>query len=51
MAHQIERHLTEAMPDLEVTIHMEPIDEHTSWEEAELAKLGEPTAPTMLPQK
>jgi hypothetical protein len=36
-------------PELEVTIHIEPIDDGASWEAAELAKLSEPTAPSAVP--
>ena len=46
VAHAVEAKLKAVMPELEVTIHIEPIDERASWEESELAKLGEPTQPT-----
>ncbi len=45
VAHHIEEQVTAAVPEAEVTIHVEPIDERASWEEVELARLGEPTAP------
>ena len=45
VAHRVEGQLKVAVPDVEVTIHIEPIDEQTSWETAELARLGEPTDP------
>jgi cation diffusion facilitator family transporter len=49
VAHQVEQKLTATTPQLEVTIHIEPIDDGASWEAAELAKLGEPTAPSAVP--
>jgi hypothetical protein len=33
------------MADIEVAIHIEPIDERSSWESAELQQLGEPSSP------
>jgi hypothetical protein len=33
------------VPELEVTVHVEPIDERASWEEAELKRLGEDPVP------
>jgi len=45
VAHDVEAKLKGVMPELEVTIHIEPIDERESWEESELAQLGEPTRP------
>jgi len=45
LAHQVEEKLRIALPVLEVTIHIEPIDEQSSWEATELARLGEQSAP------
>jgi cation diffusion facilitator family transporter len=45
IAHRIEERVTAAVPEAEVTIHVEPIDDRASWEESKLAQLGEPTAP------
>ena len=45
LTHEIEDHLKAALPELEVTIHIEPIEDRSSWEAAELAKLGERTEP------
>jgi cation diffusion facilitator family transporter len=50
-AHQVEERLKAVVPDLEVTIHVEPIDERASWEAAELANLGEATAPAEVPDR
>ncbi|OWK45121.1 cation diffusion facilitator family transporter [Fimbriiglobus ruber] len=46
LAHHVESHLHDKIPELEAAIHIEPIDEDTSWEAAELARLGEPPTPT-----
>jgi cation diffusion facilitator family transporter len=45
LAHRVEDALRSGWPDLAVTIHVEPIDEASSWESVELARLGEPGAP------
>jgi divalent metal cation (Fe/Co/Zn/Cd) transporter len=45
LAHQVEERLGEAVPGLEVTIHVEPVDEPASWEADQLARLGEQTEP------
>jgi hypothetical protein len=41
----VESALVAAMPGLEVTIHIEPIDEQESWEGEELKRLGEASDP------
>jgi cation diffusion facilitator family transporter len=46
LAHRVEQALERAMPELEVTIHIEPIDERASWEEAALKRLGEDSVPS-----
>ena len=46
IAHSVESQLRKVLPHLEVTIHMEPIDEQESWEADELARLGEQTEPS-----
>jgi cation diffusion facilitator family transporter len=45
LAHRVESALDVVGPELEVTIHVEPIDERASWEEAELKRLGEDPVP------
>ena len=40
IAHSVESQLRNVLPGLEVTIHIEPIDEQESWEADELARLG-----------
>ena len=47
LAHVVEAHLRQAVPDLEVTTHIEPIEDDSSWEAADLARLGEPTGPAL----
>lgn len=42
LAHRIESALTEAIPGLEVVIHIEPSDERDSWEREELKQLERP---------
>jgi cation diffusion facilitator family transporter len=42
VAHAVEAALVAALPGLEVTIHVEPVDEEESWESEEMKKLGEP---------
>lgn len=49
LAHDIEAKLLDIAAELEVTIHVEPIEDESSWEPAALARLGEQTelqAPT-----
>jgi divalent metal cation (Fe/Co/Zn/Cd) transporter len=46
IAHQVEERLHTALPGLEVTIHVEPVDEPGSWETIQLARLGEHPEPT-----
>ena len=41
LAHHVEDQLSVKFPDLAVTIHIEPIDEESSWEASELKRLGE----------
>jgi cation diffusion facilitator family transporter len=43
LAHQVEEALTRGIPGLEVTIHVEPLDEHDSWEREELKRFEQPT--------
>jgi len=43
IAHEVEAALVAAMPGLEVSIHIEPVDEQASWEGEELKRLGETT--------
>ena len=45
LAHRVEGQVCGAVPGLELTIHVEPIEDAASWESAELAQLGEPTDP------
>jgi hypothetical protein len=45
VAHRIEDTLVAALPGLEVTIHIEPVDERESWEPETLKQLGEAVAP------
>ncbi len=47
LAHAVADHLRRAVPDLEVTTHIEPIEDDSSWEAADLARLGEPTGPAL----
>jgi divalent metal cation (Fe/Co/Zn/Cd) transporter len=42
VAHAVQSALVAALPGLEVTIHIEPVDEEESWESEEMQKLGEP---------
>jgi len=44
IAHAVEAALVAAMPGLEVTIHIEPVDEQDSFENEELKRLGEPVS-------
>lgn len=45
IAHQVEAALIEALPGLEVVIHIEPVDERESWEPEYLKQLGEDVPP------
>jgi cation diffusion facilitator family transporter len=45
IAHEVEAALVLAMPGLEVTIHVEPVDERESFESEEMERLGEPVTP------
>ncbi len=45
LAHGIEKKLQDLATELEVTIHVEPIEDESSWEPAALARLGEPGEP------
>jgi divalent metal cation (Fe/Co/Zn/Cd) transporter len=45
LAHRVEEGLHRSSPGLEVTVHIEPIDERASWEEAALKRLGENPVP------
>jgi cation diffusion facilitator family transporter len=49
ISHDVEAHLRQLFPELEVTMHLEPIDEEASWEPAALASLGEPSEPMPAP--
>lgn len=49
LAHRVEDALLRAVPELEVTVHIEPIDEKGSWEEEELQRLGEDSVPAPAP--
>ena len=45
IAHEVEERVRAAVPDLELTIHVEPIEDRASWEPDQLARLGEPVDP------
>jgi divalent metal cation (Fe/Co/Zn/Cd) transporter len=45
LAHRVEEAITAVLPDLELTIHLEPIEEMSSWETNTLQQLGEATTP------
>lgn len=45
LAHRVADALAAALPGLEVTTHVEPVDEQGSWEGEYLHRLGEPTSP------
>ncbi|MGL6097223.1 MAG: cation diffusion facilitator family transporter, partial [Fimbriiglobus sp.] len=45
IAHAVEAEVRAVFPELELVIHIEPIDEPESWETAELTALGEPAEP------
>lgn len=46
IADTVEEKLRTALPDLEVTTHVEPIEDLKSWEKERLEQLGEPTEPS-----
>jgi cation diffusion facilitator family transporter len=48
VAHRIEAALVESLVDLEVVIHIEPVDERESWEPEYLKQLGEAEGPGPL---
>ncbi|HEV3386521.1 MAG TPA: cation diffusion facilitator family transporter [Gemmata sp.] len=50
LAHKVEAALTKSVPGLEVTIHIEPVDERDSWESEELRQLEEMTAARQVQQ-
>lgn len=45
VAHRVEEALVAALPGLEVTTHVEPVDEQDSWEADYLRQIGEPGEP------
>jgi cation diffusion facilitator family transporter len=45
LVHILEEALRRAFPGMEVMAHLEPIEDSCSWEQDELARLGEVTAP------
>lgn len=49
VAHAVEAKLHAAFDELEVTVHIEPIDDKRSWEEADLRRLGETSTPPPIP--
>ncbi|HEY1187995.1 MAG TPA: cation diffusion facilitator family transporter [Gemmata sp.] len=51
LADQLETALVSAVPELAVTIHVEPVDEQASWEPEYLQRLGEEPAPPLAPQQ
>jgi hypothetical protein len=46
VAHDVDEKLKRTLPELEITLHVEPIEDGASWEAAELASLGEAQGPT-----
>jgi divalent metal cation (Fe/Co/Zn/Cd) transporter len=46
VAHRVEEALMSTIPDLSVTIHIEPVDEKASWEGDYLRQIGEPGEPS-----
>jgi cation diffusion facilitator family transporter len=48
LAHDIEEQLLRTMPELEVNLHLEPIEEVDSWEPEQLARLGEEASPPAI---
>jgi len=49
LSHRIIEKLRADFEELEVTVHIEPIEDRQSWEVAELERLGEPTTPAPRP--
>jgi cation diffusion facilitator family transporter len=49
LVHSLEHRLRAEVPELEVSIHLEPIDERDSWESDQLQQLGEPSEPLAIP--
>lgn len=45
VAHQVEDALCTSLPNVEVFIHVEPVDEKESWEQDYLRQIGEPGEP------
>ena len=45
LANEVETALASAIPGLEVTTHIEPVDEEGSWEQDYLRQIGEPVEP------
>ncbi|HEY2784419.1 MAG TPA: cation diffusion facilitator family transporter [Fimbriiglobus sp.] len=45
LTHTVESQVKSEMPELVITIHLEPIEDRASWEAAELIRLGEPAGP------
>ncbi len=45
IGHQVETIVRSSVQDLELTIHIEPVEETSSWEADELARLGEEPGP------
>jgi cation diffusion facilitator family transporter len=45
LAHEVEQAVRKEMPELVLTIHTEPIEDHTAWETDELIRLGEAAGP------
>jgi cation diffusion facilitator family transporter len=49
LATKLEDEIAAALPDVAVTIHVEPVDEQASWEPEYLQRLGEESAPPQPP--
>jgi divalent metal cation (Fe/Co/Zn/Cd) transporter len=49
LAERLEEALLAAMPEVAVTIHVEPVDEQESWEPEYLRRLGEEPEPPAQP--
>lgn len=49
LASQLETALVAAIPELAITIHVEPVDEQASWEPEYLQRLGEEPTPPLPP--
>jgi divalent metal cation (Fe/Co/Zn/Cd) transporter len=49
LATELEAALVAAMPEVAVTIHVEPVDEQASWEPEYLQRLGEEPTPPAQP--